>query len=147
MPDTEIEKRTKEDILEYKARNQKLFERFSYSVRQLVAQIKTMPASKGFEDDLQEMIDTEVWRERETVADELRSAWEKLFKSTIEPVVSGAVAVGITPFLSLGSVTVASLVTGAVAVAPWLASESIKFLDNRKRAQEHGLYYLMKFSV
>jgi len=38
------------------------------------------------------------------------------------------------------------VIAAATAIAPWATSELIDFLDKRKQAQQHGLYYLMKFA-
>jgi len=146
VPDVELEKRTETEILAYKDRNKALFERFSYTVRQLVDQVNSLPLSEDFEAEVEDLVNTEVWREQKAVEQELRFAWENFFKSTIKAVVGGVVAVGITPFLSLGSITIGSVIAAATAIAPWATSELIDFLDKRKQAQQHGLYYLMKFA-
>jgi hypothetical protein len=79
----------------------------------------------------------------------LRSAWENFFKSVGKAVVggavSGAVTVGIAPLLSLGSITIASILAAASTAVPWATSELISILERRKKAQEHGLYYLARF--
>jgi hypothetical protein len=79
------------------------------------------------------------------VENELRAAWESFFKAAVKSAVGNAVAVGITPLLSLGHLTFGSVLTGAAAVAPWLMSEGLRFLETRQKARQHGLYYLVRF--
>lgn len=146
VPDSELEKRTETEILKYKSKNKALFERFSYTIRQFVNKVGSLPFSRDFESEVEELISTEVWREQKAVEQELRSAWENFFKRNIKAVVGGLVGVGITPFLSLGSITIGSVIAAAGAMTPWATSELMKFLDKRKQAQQHGLYYLMKFT-
>lgn len=146
VPDSELEKRSEEEILEYKTRHRDLFERFSYTMRQLVAKVSALPLSADFEAELEDLVNTEIWRERQAVEQELRSAWESFFKSTIKAAAGGLLAVGVAPFLSLGAITVGSALAATTAIAPWALSELVDFLDRRKHAQEHGLYYLMKFT-
>lgn len=149
VPDSELEKRTEPEILEYKENNRELFERFSYTMRQLVSKVHSLPASADFGAEVKELASTEVWRERTDIERELRSAWESFFKSTIKAIVggvaSGAITAGIAPFLSLGSITIASILAGVSTAAPWATSELLDLLEKRKKAQEHGLYYLTRF--
>ena len=149
VPDTELEKKSESEILEYKEKNRKLFERFSYTMRQLIRRVHSLPTSVDFGAEVKELLNTEVWREKTDIERELRSAWESFFKSTIKAIVggvaSGAVTAGIAPFLSLGSITIASILAGVFAAAPWATSELVDFLEKRKKAQEHGLYYLTRF--
>ena len=59
--------------------------------------------------------------------------------------VSGAVALGITPSLTLGKISLASAAAGVVAAAPWAVSEFFSAMEKRNRAEQHGMYYLMNF--
>jgi hypothetical protein len=145
IPDDELVKRTEEDIIEYKDRHRKLFEQFSYTVQSMVKQVSSLPASVNFGREVQQLLNTELWRDKAAVEDELRMAWESFFKAAVKSAVSGAIAVGITLFLSLGHLTIGSVLTGAAAVAPWAISESLRFLENRQKARQHGLYYLVRF--
>jgi len=111
----------------------------------MVKQIGSLPASPDFERDVQQLLKTEVWRDRISIENELRAAWENFFKAVIKSAAGSAVAVGITPLLSLGHLTLGSLLTGTAAVAPWVISETLKFLETRQKAREHGLYYLLRF--
>jgi hypothetical protein len=86
-----------------------------------------------------------VWRDKTDAEQELQNAWANFFKSAIKSTVAGAVTLGITPFLSLGSLSLASVLAGTAAAAPWVTSELINILDKRKQAQQHGMYYLMNF--
>jgi hypothetical protein len=145
VPDDELAKRTEQGIIEYKNRNRKLFEQFSYTVQSIVKQINSLPASADFDRDVQQLLNTEVWRDQVSVENDLRSAWESFFKAAVKSATGSAIAVGITPLLSLGHVTFGSLLTGAAAVAPWAMSEALRFLENRQKARQHGLYYLLRF--
>jgi hypothetical protein len=146
VPDDELAKRTAQDIIEYKERNRKLFEQFSYMVRSMVKQVSSMPASADFDRDVQQLLNTEVWRDQASVENELRAAWESFFKAVVvKSAVGSAIAVGITPLLSLGHLTFGSLLTGAAAVAPWAMTEALRFLETRQKARQHGLYYLLRF--
>jgi hypothetical protein len=145
VPDEELAKRTDEDIIHYKEKNRKLFEQFSYSIQSMVKQIGSVPPSPDFEKDVQQLLRTEVWRDQVGAETELRAAWENFFKTALKSAVAGAVAVGITPLLSLGQVTFGALLTGAAAAAPWAVSEALKFLEARGKARQHGLYYLLRF--
>jgi hypothetical protein len=149
VPDAELDSRTDAEILKYKEENKELFEQFSYTVRQLVSKVHSLPLSKDFEREVKELANTEVWREQKEIERELRSAWEGFFKGAVKAVISGAVSgaitAGIAPLLSLGSISIASSLVAASTVAPWATSELISFLEKRKKAQQHGLYYLTRF--
>jgi hypothetical protein len=146
VPDDELEKRSETEIMQFKERNKVLFQRYSYTVRQMVGKVSVLPMTNNFDTDVDDLIKTEVWKEKIEIEKELRSAWEGLFKSVIKSTVAGLVGVGIVPFLSLGAITWASVATASIAISPWVTSQLIDFIDARKKAQEHGLYYLMKFS-
>lgn len=146
VPDEELERRTESDIMQFKERNRMLFQKYSYLVRDLVGRVSLLPLSADFDLEVDELIHTEVWKEKSEIEHELRSAWEGLFKSAIKTAVAGLVGVGIAPFLSLGAITLASVAAASIATTPWVTSELIEFFQTRKRAQEHGLYYLLKFA-
>jgi hypothetical protein len=146
VSDEELDRRSRADIVEYKEHHRRLFERFSYTVRRFVAQISALPGSPDFDRQVSEVIDTEVWRDKAEAEREIQNAWHGFFKSAAKSAVGGAVTLGITPFLSLGQLSVASLLAAAGAVAPWALSEFLNVLDKRKQAQQHGMYYLMNFS-
>jgi hypothetical protein len=146
VPDEELEKRTEIEIIEFKERNKALFENFSYSTRNLIGKVSELPITPGFDSEITDLINTEVWKEKVKIEKELRSAWDGFFKSTIKTAIGGLIAVGVAPFFSLGAITLATAATATTAIAPWALSELISFLDARKKAQENGLYYLMKFS-
>lgn len=145
VPDEELEKHTASDITHFKERNRALFQRYSYAVRDLVKQVSALPLADDFEAEVDELVKTAVWKEKTEIEKEITSAWEGLFKSAVKSAIAGLVGVGITPFLSLGAITWASVVATSLALAPWVTSELIDFLEARKKVQEHGLYYLMKF--
>ena len=144
VPDLELERRTEQEIIEYKEKHRRLFESFSYTTRKLVNQIgQALPGSSDFDQQLKGLINTEVWREKTEVERALKSAWSSFFKETIKSAVGGAIAVGVSPFLSLGHLSLAAAFAGAAAVTPWATSELIKIFDDREKARQHGLYYLM----
>jgi hypothetical protein len=99
----------------------------------------------GFDRQVLELINTEVWRDKTEVERELRDAWASFFKSSVKSAVAGGVALGITPFLSLGGLSMASVLAGVAAAAPWATSELFSFLERRKKVEQHGMYYLMNF--
>jgi len=145
VTDQELERRSELDIVEYKAKHRQLFEMFSYTIRKLVKQVSALPGSPDFDRQVAELVNTEVWRDKTDIERELQDAWAGFFKSSVKSAVAGAVALGITPFLSLGSLSIASVVAGVAAAAPWVTSELINLLERRKQAEKHGMYYLMNF--
>ncbi len=146
VPDEELEKRTEVEIIKFKEKNRDLFERYSYVTRNLVRKISVLPLTPEFDLEVEELINTEVWKEKAEIETELRSAWKAFFKSAITSTVSGLVAIGIAPFLSLSAITLATVATATTAITPWALSELINFIESRKKAKKHGLYYLLKFA-
>lgn len=146
VPDEELEKHSEADIVKFKERNRTQFERYSYAIRELVGRINALPMTDDFDAEIDELIQIDIWKEKVEIEKELRSGWEKLFKSAIKSAAAGLVGIGIAPFLSLGAITLASVATASAAASPWVITELINFMDTRKKAQEHGLYYLMKFA-
>lgn len=145
LTDQDLEGRSEIEIVEYKDKHRRLFDMFSYTVRRLVKQVSALPDAPDFDRQVSELVNTEVWREKTEVESELRDAWAGFFKSSLKSAIAGAVALGITPFLSLGTLSVASVLAGAATTAPWMTSEIISLLDKRKQTEQHGLYYLMNF--
>ncbi len=145
VADRELERRTEDEILDYRNRNRALFETFSYSIRKLVKQVVAVPGSMNFEQQVAELINTEIWHEKSEVERELRGAWSAFFRTSIKSGVAGAVALGITPFLSLGHLSIAGILAGAAATAPWAVSQAIDALQARSKARDHGIYYLLNF--
>ncbi len=146
VPDDELEKRTEADIAKFKERNRKLFERYSYTTRKLVGEVSLLPLDSDFEAQVEELIQTEVWKEKREIEEELRSAWKAVFRSAIKGAAGALVGVGVSPFFSLGAITLASVVAASTAVAPWVVEELLKFIEAQEKIREHGLYYLMKFA-
>jgi hypothetical protein len=147
VPDDELEKRSKLEIIRFKEKNWRLFENYSYTTRNLVDKIGMLPIEPNFDLEVRELITSEVWKEKAEIERELRSAWEVFFKSMITSAVSGLAAIGIAPFLSLGAITLATAATATTAIAPWALAELFKFIESRNQATKHGLYYLMKFTT
>jgi hypothetical protein len=145
VADEELERRSEAEIVEYKEKHRRLFDRFSYTIRKHVKQIGALPGCPDFDRQVSELVATEVWRDKTDVERELRDAWAGFFKSSVKSAVAGAVALGITPFLSLGRLSIASMLTGVAAAAPWATAELINILEKRKHAEQHGMYYLMNF--
>jgi hypothetical protein len=146
VPEEELERRSVADILEYKDKHRDLFYTFSYAIRRFVKQVSALPGSPDFNHQVRELISTEVWRETREVEQELRNAWAGFFKSAIKSAIAGAVTLGITPFLSLGSLSFASVLAGVAGAAPWATSELFSVLERRRQAKQHGMYYLMNFN-
>ncbi len=145
VSDKDLRKRTEIDILRFKEKNRSLFERYSYTVSSLVRQISTTPLDASFSKDVTELVNTEFWKAKMEAEDELQAAWREFFKSAIVGAISGLVAVGITPFFSPGALTYASAVTASAAIAPWAVAELAKLIEAKRKAHEHGVYYLLKF--
>jgi hypothetical protein len=145
VPDQELERRSIADILRFKERNKILFERYSLSIRTWANSLTTSPLENGSESEIDDLLGTDVWKEKAEVNKELASAWRGFFRSAITSAVAGLAGVGIAPFLSLGTITFASVATAAIAISPWVTSELFKYIEAKKKAQEHGIYYLMKF--
>jgi hypothetical protein len=149
VTDDQLERRSEIEIVEYKEKHRQLFDMFSYTVRKLVKQVSALPGSPDFERQVAELVNTEVWRDKMEVERELRDGWEGFFKSAVKSAVSGAVGLGITPFLHLGQLSIASALAGVAAgfaaAAPWATSEFVTLLEKRKQAKRHGVYYLLNF--
>ena len=94
---------------------------------------------------MQQLLNTEVWRDQVAIENELRAAWGTFFKAAVKSAVGSALALGVTPLLSLGHLALGSLLTGAAAAAPWATSEALRFMEARQRVRQHGLYYLVRF--
>lgn len=146
VPDEELERRTEFDILKFKEKNKSLFQRYSYTMRKLIDRVGSLPVTVGFEHEVDELIKTDVWKEKIETEKELRSAWVGLFNSMVIKTVAGLAGIGVVPFFSLGAITLASVATASLAISPWVLSELINFAKAKKKAQENGLYYLMKFA-
>jgi hypothetical protein len=146
VPDTELKNRTETEIMEFKERNRRLFERFSYTTTKLVEQVSSVPSEGNFSAQVDELITTEVWKEKADVEDEIRSAWKAVFRSAVKGIVGGLIGVGVSPFLDLGAITYASVIAASIAVTPWVVSEYLKFVESEEKIHKHGLYYLMKFA-
>ena len=145
VAEEDLDRRSEVEIVEYKEKHRHQFDIFSYAVRKLVKQVSALPGSPDFGRQVSELVNTEVWRDKMEIERELRDAWTGFFKSSVKSAVAGAVALGISPFLSLGTLSIASVLAGAAAAAPWATSEFIGLLERRKQAAEHGMYYLMNF--
>jgi hypothetical protein len=159
VPDEELQQRSFEEILGFKAANRTTFERFSLTTRQLVDQVRSLPADRTFERDVRDLVSTELWREKTELEAHLRTAWWGVFASgTKEAIRSdlgkgvlgaglGGIALGVLPALSLGSLTMAAVLGPAAAAASWAVTEALEQLAKRREARRHGLYYLMHLST
>jgi hypothetical protein len=155
VPDEELQQRSLEDILDFKAANRATFERFSLATRQLVDQVQSLPSDRTFERDVRDLVSTRLWRDKTEIEAQLQTAWWDVFASgTKEAVKSeagkgllragvGGIALGVLPALSLGSLTMAAVLGPAAAAASWAVSEALEQLGKRREARKHGLYYLM----
>jgi hypothetical protein len=144
ITDDELERRS-EAVVEYKEKHRQQFDMFSYTVSKLVKQVSALPGSPAFERQVSDLVSTEVWHDKMEVERELRDGWGSFFKSAVKSAVSGAVGLGIAPFLHLEELAIASALVGVAAAAPWATSEVISLLEKRKQAKRHGVYYLMNF--
>ena len=145
VADEDLERRSELEIVEYKEKHRRLFDTYSYTVRKHVKQVSALPGSPDFDRQVSELINTEVWRDKKEAERALQDAWAGFFKTSIKSAVTGAVALGVTPLLSLGRLSIASAMAGVAAAAPWVTSELISLLEKRKQAEQHGMYYLMNF--
>jgi hypothetical protein len=142
----ELEQRTEEEIIHFKKRNRVLFERYSYTVRKLVREVSSLPVGAAFDLEVDELIKTDVWKEKDEIERELRSAWNGLFKNAVKSLLVGSIGMAIAPFFSLGAITLSSIMAASASVAPWMVSELADVIESRKEAQRHGIYYLLKFA-
>ena len=144
VPDAELRGRTQSEIVAFKRDNADLFDQFSLSVREYSASIAAVPLSPGFEDDIDHLLRTRVYREQQAIQGEMRAAWEQFFKSAVKAGVGAAVALGVSP-VALGDVSLGAALLGGVAALPWLTGELMELAERRRDARSHGLYYLMEF--
>lgn len=158
VSDEELNHRTYGDILTFKAANRQLFERFSLLTRSLVDAVRTLPSERTFARDVEDLVNTRVWSEKAEVDEALRAAWRTAFSSGAKHVVKGdmfetavrpglaGVALGVVPGLTLASLPMAALLGPAVAVASWALLQAVEYFQKRNEAQQHGLYYIMRFT-
>ena len=145
ISDEELASRSNEEISAFKEKHQEHFAKFSYTVRQMVAKIATLPPSSNFAKDLTNLAQTEVWREKKKIEDDLKAGWDRFFRTTIKTSVGGLLSMGVIPFLSLGELTLASAISAGAAITPWAVSELLALGESRKKAGKNGQYYLLNF--
>jgi hypothetical protein len=158
VPDEELERRSFEESIAFKAANRPVFERFSFTTRALLDKIRSLPADRTFHRDVRDMITTELWQEKTQLEAQLQTAWWDVFASGAKQAVKGdlgkglvraglaGIALGVLPALSLGSLTMAAVLGPAAAAASWAVNEALEQLGKRREARKHGLYYLLRLS-
>ena len=158
VPDMELQRRSFEEILSFKASNRALFESFSLITRQVLDKIGSLPADRTFARDVNDVINTELWEQKTELEAELRTTWRDVFGSGAKEAVKGdvgqgliragvgGIALGVLPALSLGSLAMAAVLGPAAAAASWVVSEALAEIEKRRKARKHGLYYLLRLS-
>lgn len=146
VSDEELERRSEAEIVEFKTRQRALFESFSLSARRLVARVRSLPGTKPFDRELEDLIATDLWKEKREIEDALSAAWRSFFGSAAKSATGALVAIGLAPLVSLPTLTVGAVLAAVGAAAPWLVEQAVDLLEKRKDASGHGVYYLMKFA-
>ncbi len=146
VPDSELEKRTEDEIIAYKHKHRVLLERFSFAARQMVGQIESLPATPDFDSDLRELYQTQVWYEHQKLKQELAATWSDFFKTMIVATAGGAIYVAVAPYLSLGMISVGALLAIGGTLTPWLLEQIFKRHTQMGEIRKNGLYYLYEFS-
>jgi len=156
IPDDELERKSMDEIADFKNGNRELFERFSYLGRQAVVEISALPGDRPFHRELADFINTKLWKERKEVEEEIRAAWLRPhglkrfvrtdpFKMGVKRVASGT-ALGVAPWIGLKILSFGTVLTAGGAVLPWAFTELLEAVDARRKLGRHGLYYLVKFA-
>lgn len=139
----ELEKRSFDDILEYRERHRDLFQQFTLEMLKLSDSVQALPGTREFEERLHQLLVTEVAQKRKNLQEEMRSAWTGFFKTSGKAVAAGILGVGVTPLMPL-----AALVTAAAAAsATWLVPDLVDIWSRYRKVRNHGLYYLTHYTA
>jgi hypothetical protein len=142
IPDAELERRSEEEIAEYRERHRDLFAEFSSELIELAASIRQAPGTSEFREAVEELVLTKVEQKRNAIADDVRAAWNSFFKTSGRALAAGVVGLGVAPLLPLAAL----VTTAAAAAAPWLVPDLIDLLAKYRKARRHGLYYLLGYN-
>jgi hypothetical protein len=157
IPDHELERRSFEEIVAFKQENTELFERFSLALRQMSQRVSAMPSTRDFDRQLEKVLSTDVWKARKDLEDQMHKRWTDLFHGAVKDGVRGAaahdgvkaavssLAIGVTPAIALGTLSLASAAAGLLAATPWLVQSLLEWKAKSTEAQKNGLYYLHHF--
>jgi hypothetical protein len=157
IPDAELDGRSMEQILEFKRDNRSLFERFSLLGREALAEISSLPADRSFRRELDELINTKLWKQQVEIEDDIRAAWlrpsggkgfarSEPVKTALKALGSG-IAIGAAPWIGLKALSFGTLLAAGGAVLPWAVTEILEAVESRRKVANHGLYYLVKFAA
>lgn len=158
VSDEDLDRRSYLDILEFKATHRSLFERFSLLMRQSIDRIQAVPAGPTFHQEVADLVNTDLWKEKAEVEEHLRSKWQELFGTPAKNFMSsqvfrlGAAAttsgliLGILPALDVGSLSLAALAVPGAVASTWMLERAIDYFHSHHEAFRHGMYYLMRFS-
>ena len=141
VADEYLAQRSIEDILQYKERHRDLFERFTLEIVQLASTIDAHSGTPEFDEQMQRAILVELNQRRFKVEEEMRSAWNGLFKTSAKAATGAVLGLGVTPFFPLSAL----VASAAAASAAWLVPELVERWGSFRKISDHGLYYLMKF--
>jgi hypothetical protein len=158
VSDEDLDGRSYDDILKFKATHQTLFERFSLLMRQSIERIQSVPASPSFHEEVADLVNTDLWKEKAEIEEHLRSSWQELFGTPAKTFMSspvfrwGAAAttsgmiLGILPALDVRSLSLAALAAPGAIASTWLLERAMDYFHSHREGLKHGLYYLMRFS-
>jgi hypothetical protein len=158
VSDADLQRRSYAEIVAFKREHRVLFERFSLLMRQTIDRIGSMPDTSEFREEVSNLVNTELWRERADVEAHLKSAWHDLFGSPAKSFMGsstfriGATAaasglvLGILPCLQLGSLSFATLLAPGAVASTWMLERAFDYFRSHREAFDHGIYYLMRFS-
>jgi hypothetical protein len=102
--------------------------------------VESRGGTPEFEEEVQEKIVVELNQRRFKVEEEMRAAWNGLFKTAAKAAAGAALGLGVTPYFPL----TALVATGAAASAKWLLPDLVEQWAAFRKTRDHGLYYLMK---
>jgi hypothetical protein len=158
VTDDDLSARSYSEVLEFKKMNYALFERFSLLMRQTIDQIRGLPNGPQFRREVENVTNTELWKEKTAVEEHLRSAWHELFGAASKnfkgsqvfrlgaAAAASGVVLGVLPTLGEGALTMATLFAPAAVASTWMLERAFDYFRSHHDAFRHGLYYLMRFN-
>src|SRR4051812_31647942 len=108
---------------------------------QITAAIRELPTEGGFEEALEELKRTDLWKRRNDVAGDMREAWTAFFKTTVKGVGAALLGLGVVPGMPMSAIAL----TSASASATWALPDLVELLARQRKIRRHGMYYLMNF--
>jgi hypothetical protein len=145
IPNTELEKRSFEEIVLFKESEGDSFERFKEKLFELVSYIESEPWSEEYYKDIIKILDTKVIPEARKIKDEMHVAYEKMFGSIITKstaTLTPTVAASLLSGLSSGQIITLSCaaVAGALTIA---LPEIVNLWQESNRRQRNAYSFLL----